>query len=29
MYTGMILIGFGGFLLFYLYMNKFPYYNKP
>ena len=29
MYTGMMSIGFGGFLLFYLYMNKVAYYNKP
>jgi len=29
MYTGIMMIGFGGFLLFYLYMTRFAYYNKP
>jgi hypothetical protein len=29
MFAGMMFMGVGGFILFYLYMNRFTYYNKP
>ncbi len=28
MFAGMMFMGLGGFILFYLYMNKLTYYNK-
>ena len=28
MFAGMMFMGLGGFILFYLYMNKPTYYNK-
>lgn len=27
-FAGMMFMGLGGFILFYLYMNKLTYYNK-
>ena len=29
MYMGVMLMGLGGYLMFWLYMNKSNYYNKP